>query len=241
MQEEPIKNTRNPNTIEQFIIERCARNIRIFHIEAFIFFGACDIALWYLTILFFSESFLMGLGMLILALGIGIFLILIWAVIKDTKTKSYQIISTKGAWSVNFEGQGKNYHPVSRVNDEKICMVVPGMATAPKYGEIKKIEYEYVNILNFAVFGYNNIFISIDKIGFSEKHQTYVENLKPIGLLSVVISIVFCFSLMFCFLIEFDSIWLSFLCLFSFFIFVRTTVIWVGNNNLRKSLTIEVP
>ena len=242
MQEEFFKYSRKPNVIEQFIIERCVRNTRIVYIEAFILFLACDLAVWYLTILFFSESILMGLLMLIFASGIGIFLILILAVIKDARIKSYQIISDQGAWSSEFEGEGKTRHLVSKVNGAKICMVVPGMALAPKYGEIQNIEYEYVKVFEFPPpFGYDNIFISIERKGFTQKHKTYIEKLKPIGLLSIVISILFCVNLLFCFLTEFDIPWISYLCLGLFLIFGRTIIIWVHNNELHKRLNIKAP
>lgn len=242
MQEEFLKYSRKPNLIEQFIIERCVRNTRISYIETFIFFLACDLAFWYLTILFFSESILMGLLMFIFASGIGIFLILIWAVIKDARIKSYQIISAQGAWSSEFEGEGKTRHLVSKVNGAKICMVVPGMAIVPKYGEAQNIEYEYVKIFEFPPpFGYDNIFISIDRKGFTEKHKTYIEKLKPIGLLSIIISVLFCVNLLFCFITEFAVPWISYLCLGLFLIFGRTIIIWVCNNELRKSLNREAP
>lgn len=73
MEETLFKYSRKPNVIEQFIIERCVRNTRIFYIEVFILFFVCDSTVWYLTILSFSESILMRLFMIILALAIGIF------------------------------------------------------------------------------------------------------------------------------------------------------------------------
>ena len=241
MQEKISKKTRSPNTIEQFIIERCVKNTRIAYIEMFILFLACDVVLWYLTFLAFGESFISGFFGLIFALVVGLFLLSIWKVIKEASIKSYKIRSDQGEWNIVFEGKtAKTMHPVSKVNGSKITMVIPEMVTIPKYGETQNIEFEYVEIFKSPpLFGYNNIFISIDKKGFTEKDKTYIQQLKPIGVLSIVLSISFCIILLFCFLIKFDSSSISYLCLGLFFIFLRTILRWNNNNRLLKSLKQE--
>jgi len=179
------ENRRNPNIIEQCIIERCVRNTRITYIEIFIFFLACDLTFWWLTVLAFGDSFLMGCMSLIMALVLGILLLAIYRVIKDIKIRSYQIVSGKGEWSIEFEGAtAKTRHPVSKVNGSKITMIIPGMATMPKYDEIKNIEYEYVKVFEDPPpFGYDHIFISIEGKGFTEKHKAYIEKVKPDSIL----------------------------------------------------------
>ncbi|MBJ2175845.1 hypothetical protein JBL43_16445 [Aureibaculum sp. A20] len=236
------KNTRNPTTIEQFIIERCVRNTRIELFELFILVLACDLVLWHLTFLGFAYGFMTGLIGLIFALIIGIFLFSVWLTIKDSNISSYQIISDQGTWNIVFEGVSvKTRYPVSKVNGNSITMVTPDMATVPKYDETKNIEYEYVKIFESQpIFGYNKMFVSIDGKGFAEKHKTYIEKIRPIGILSIILSVAFCVILIFCIVTAFDSPSLSYLCLGLFFIFIRTIIILVYNNNLHKKLNKEV-
>jgi len=242
MQEESVKYSRTPNVIEQFIIERCVRNTRKMYIESFILFLALDLVVLYLTFIFFAESYIItGILLLLFTLVMGIFLLVIWDVIKQSGSKNYQIISGQGSWSVEYEFVGKVIEIVSKVNGENFCMVVPDMAIVPKCGETRNIKYEYVKIFEFdPPFGYGNIFISIDGKGLTNKHKNVIAKVKPIGILSVVLSISFCLSLLFCFLTEFKETWFVYISLGTFFVFARTIAIWNNNRNLRKSLNEEI-
>ena len=128
MQETTSNNTRDPNTIEQFIIEQHLKHARISYFEMFIFFGVSDIVFWCFTFLFFSESFMAGFWALIFAVILGLISLAIWQTIKKTNAKTFKINSDKGEWTLKAEGSGKTLHYLSKVNDRTIASIIPGMA-----------------------------------------------------------------------------------------------------------------
>lgn len=128
-------------------------------------------------------------------------------------------------------------HYSSEVDGKRITIITPDMITIPKKEEIVNIEYEYVPIFNSPpLYGYNNIFISINKNRFTEKHKTYINKLKPLGILSVILSIAFCVLFTFCVIIEFNDSILSYISLALSFIFIRTVIILIYNKQLTRNL-----
>jgi len=238
IQEEKNTNTRKANEIEQFIIERVIRNIRILHIELLIVLGSLDLILWYFAFLFFTESIIIGLIQLLLALVVGLFTFSIWDVVKNAKIKSYSIHADQGEWKIEQEGTtAKTTHYISKINEKKVAMITPGMADMPKYGHPKHITYEYITLLESPPpFGHNHVFISIENKKLTEKHKIYIQRIKPIGVLSIISCATFCVLIVFCFMIEFDNSLLSYFCLGLFMIFLRTLWRWNHNTKLRKKL-----
>ncbi len=234
MEEIINNNSRDPNATEQFIIERYLKHARIYYIEMFIVFGALDLVIWYMTVLFFSESFIAGFFYLILAVILGLLSLSIWFTIKETSAKTFKINSDKGQWTLKAEGSGKTLHYLSKVNELTVTTIIPGMAKTPKLGETKNIEYEYITLFDAPLFGHDTIFISINNKRLTEKHKRYMEQVKVYGLLSIILSIAFPPILVFCFLIEFDSPSFSYLCLGLFIIFLRTVLRWRHNHKLKR-------
>ncbi|MGJ8659460.1 MAG: hypothetical protein ACSHWV_06375 [Cellulophaga fucicola] len=233
------KSSRFPNKIEQSIIERCARNIRILHIEFFILAILLSIVFWYFTYLFFCENFFLGVLILVFDIVLAFYTLAIWITIKDAKVKpTYLINSEKGQWKILLKGtNARNMHYSSEVDGKRITIITPDMITIPKKEETVNIEYEYVPIFNSPpLYGYNNIFISINKNRFTEKHKTYINKLKPVGILSVILSIAFCVLFTFCVIIEFNDSLLSYISLTLYFIFIRTVVILIYNKQLKRNL-----
>lgn len=201
-----------------------------------------DLACSYCTFLFFSESWeywILGLLFFILVITISLFLVSIWFVLKESRiTRSYLIQSEKGTWTIEYEGNAtKTRHLISKVNGKKISMAVPGMATLPQYKKPKNIKFEYVKILDDPPpFGNNYIFIAIDGSTLSQKDRDFIDKIKPIGTLSIVLNICFVVFLLFSFISEFEINLTTYLCLFLFFPFIRTVTFWVNNRKLRKCL-----
>lgn len=240
MQDTTNQNSRDPNATEQFIIERYLKNMRVLYIELFIFFGVCDIILWCFTFLFFSESFIVGLLCLVVAILLGLLCFSIWSTIKETNAKNFNIISDQGLWSISAEGSGKTLHYLSKVNGLAIASIIPEMVKIPKLGETKHIEYEYVTLFDSPLYGHDHIFISINNKKFSKEHMTYMEQVKPFSILSFICSIAFISILIFCFCIEFENTFLSYVCLVLSFIFIRTIIRWRRNYKLQKKMKIKM-
>lgn len=233
------KSSRFPNKIEQSIIKRCARTIRILHIEFFILAILLSIVFWYFTYLSFYENFFLGVLLLFFDIVLAFYTLAIWITIKDAKVKpTYLINSEKGQWKILLKGtNARNMHYSSEVDGKRITIITPDMITIPKKEETVNIEYEYVPIFNSPpLYGYNNIFISINKNRFTEKHKTYINKLKPVGILSVILSIAFCVLFTFCVIIEFNDSLLSYISLTLYFIFIRTVVILIYNKQLKRNL-----
>ena len=236
--EENSNPSREPNEIELFIIKTYVKNIRSLHIGSFVVFGILDLALWYFTIIVFSENWILGFFMLILAL---LLTLLAWSIretIKETgKTRSYEIVSTKGQWSLEIRGSGKTRQLKSIVNNEIVTMIVPGLATPPKHGEKRDIQYEYVKILDHSpTFGAHKLFVSIDDNVLICRHKEYVEKAKVIGIPSILsIPIFFCFTL-FNLVSGFEFQWAIWLWLGLIFPCMRTIFHWIENKELRLKL-----
>ncbi|WP_435314114.1 hypothetical protein [Cellulophaga fucicola] len=233
------KSSRFPNKIEQSIIERCARTIRILHIESFIFAILLNIIFWYLTYLSFYENFFLGVLLLFFDIVLAFYTLAIWITIKDAKVKpTYLINSEKGQWKILLKGtNARDMEYSSEVDGKRITLITPDMITIPKKGETVNIEYEYVAIFNSPpLYGYNNIFISINNNKFTEKHKTYINKLKPLGLLSIILSIAFCVLFTFCVIIEFKDSSFSYASLALSFIFIRTVVVLIHNKQLTSNL-----
>lgn len=184
---------RLPNEIENFILQRCVINTKRFYWETVVFFAITSGTLFYLGVLNFIDSWLMGLFSILLALVFGIMVWILYAVIKDlTRIKSFKVFSASGEWSMESEGSGRTYHFKSKVNGENICMIVPGMGTLPKIGEKKQVKFEYVNLLDYTPpFGYSRCFVSIEGNEMEQRHADYMNKIKQIGLLSIILSIFF--------------------------------------------------
>jgi len=243
------KNMRTPNVTEQFIIKQVVKNIYSTNIGIFILFAILGATLLYLTFIGFKQSILIPLMMLLLDIAMliflfatGLFLSGAKKILQNKDFSSYKIHSDHGEWSIEFEGaSAKTRHPVSKVNGDKITMVFPEKDSVLKYDEIRSIEYEYVEIFEIPpVFGYSKIFISINGKKFTEKHKNYIQNIKPIGILSLVASITFCVILCFCFAIQFESVWMLYICLVLSVIFFRTIIILRNNYQLRKKFKVEI-
>jgi len=142
-------------------------------------------------------------------------------------------------WRVSGQGSGKTLHYLSKVNDRTIASIIPGMAKTPKLGEIQNIKYEYVTLFDAPLYGHDNMFISIDDKKFTEKHKIYMQQLKPFGLLSIILSIAFLPILVICILMEFKELTFSYVCLGLFVIFLRTVIRWRYNYKLKKKLERE--
>ena len=228
---------RAPSKNEQLIIERCVLLERYASIEMFIFYLIIILTCIYLMFLFFTDGWFLGIGMLFLSIIIGLFLLTTWITIKESSIKrSYKIYSDKGEWSIKYEGATvRTKEFVSKVNGKNINLILPTMASAPKYKEPKHIEYEYVQLFeNSLPIGSNFLFISIDGKKLNEKDKDYIKKIKPVGLLSVVLSIAFIVLLIFSIMTGDNSIII--ICFVLLFPFIRTVTFLSKNRTLRKSL-----
>lgn len=243
-------NTRPPNTIEEFIIEQSIRNTYWVYIELFILLIIITLVALYLTYLGFNENIGIIESFLILIFdstiifflsSVGMFLSTTKKIIQNKDISSYTINAGKGHWKIEFEGATvKTKYPISKVNGEKITTVFPETENFPKYNEKLTVEYEYVRLFeNAPPFGYNKMFISINGRKFTKKHTNYIKKIKPLGLLSLIGTITFCFMLCFSFAIKFKSTWVSYLCLVLSLIFFRTIYIWYFNKQLCKKFNTE--
>ncbi len=235
-----IKKYRKPTKIEQSIIERCLTHTLYIYTEIFIFFTILGITIWWLVFLSFTENWFLGLITLALAIVISLFLLVVWDVIKETKTScSHLVYSEKGEWKIEIQGDSaKTQHFVSKVNDKKIVMPVPKMYTPPEYGDPKNIEYEYIQILESPPpFGSNFLFMSIEGNNLEKKHLDYLNHIRYVGLFSIVLNVCFIVSLIFYFYSGLKMIMFPlYISIFLFLHFIISIFIWSNNRELKKEL-----
>lgn len=234
---------RIPNDIEQDVIERCVENTKEGYIGMFVFFGILDLALWILIVLILTElsfsGFFIAIILFILALLILLFELTLYQELKSLsklkKDKRFEILSDKGTWTIKEEGTGKMRQNVSIVNGKKLKMLAPYFYAGPtKVGDCKEILYEYVEIIDAPIVGgCEGWFISINGRVLEQKHKDYIAKLKPIGILSIVSSIVFLGSIFF---IQFNSWLINLVSVLTFLVFFRTILCWIVNYNLRLGL-----
>lgn len=239
MQETISNKYRPPNDVELFIIERCIRNTRHFYIEVFMLSMAIVLSLCYLAFVGVADGdWILGICLVMFVMVLGLLLVIIWSVIKSlSQTKDYQIFSAKGKWRLVSAGTGKTKHFVSEVNGMRITMVIPGLAILPKYGEEKEIKYEYVKILECPPpFGYDNMFMSIDGKTLNEQHKQYINQVKPIRISYILLSIVFLLNITFCFYTAFNVLWMNITCLCLFLVFLKTIAVVIQNKGLRRNM-----
>ncbi|SNR15180.1 hypothetical protein [Tenacibaculum jejuense] len=230
---------RKPSEIEQKIIDICIRNTQKSYIQIFIVFLILDIVIWSITFIFFSESWFMGILMVLIGIVISLFLLGIKETIEDTKINcSYLVFSDKGEWKIEIEGKtAKSQHYVSKVNDKKIVMPVPYMSTPPLYGKPKNIEYEFVQLFDSApIFGNDSIFIAIDGKGLENKHLNYMVRLQPIGVLSIITISCFFVFLMLCIISSFSMDFALYGCLVLLPIVIHTFIKWRNNKKIKEKL-----